>query len=318
MMTLRKPTKKISALSGVVLLMLLFGAMFAAGVMQPTSAFAEKHFWESLKDLKVTSNPTLNSQCVLSGTVSSEVKWIWIKVTKANKQTDLFLKPTAGSFARKVYLPYGPGNYLIELRVNNLPHMYQDYYQAGEIAVVNQDKRDLTYLLPSVYVQSDDPQIIALAKQITQGRKTDMEKTKAIHDWVASHIAYDTKAYFKGTAGTYSALETLRLKRAVCNGYANLNAALHRAVGIKARIISGVAIQPSKGATWKKTDKTKANHAWNEVLVNEKWIIEDTTWDAGQVNFATQTFKFKLGNKYFNPVPAKFALDHYKLNVEQD
>lgn len=310
-----KKTRKLITICVAVIIMLLFlqGSIAAWGMEQ--TVLPEGY---ELTNYQVSPTPTPNSQCVITGSVSSGVKWLWVKVIKGNRQTDVIMRATGREFSRRLYLPYGAGTYRLQLSLSTSPEMYRSYYQAGEVTINNLDQRDLTYLLPTKQVQSDNSQIVALAKQITLGRKTDLEKTKAIHDWIATHIAYDTKAYFKGTAVSYTAQDTLRLRSAMCNGYANLNAALHRAVGIKAKIVSGVAIHLSKGATWKKTDKNKANHAWNEVLVNGKWIIEDTTWDAGVVNFSTQTFKFKLSNKYFNPVPAKFALDHYKLNVEQD
>ena len=162
--------------------------------------------------------------------------------------------------------------------------------------------RDMSFLLPDTYVESDSSTIKELAYSIIAGCPTDMEKTRAIHDWVASNIPYDTKAYFSKQLHEYSALETLKGKTAVCNGYANLTAALNRAIGIKTKIVVGTASNSSG----------TEGHAWNESFIDGKWVIQDTTWDAGGIDPKTKQFKFRLSHKYFNPTPEVFEKDHTK------
>ena len=107
----------------------------------------------------------------------------------------------------------------------------------------------------------------------------------------------------------YSALETVSGKKAVCNGYANLTAALNRAIGIRCKIIVGTA----KNNILDKTSKV-SNHAWNETYINGKWIIQDTTWDAGGLDSLIKKFNFRLSHKYFNPSANVFARDHTKIS----
>ena len=57
-------------------------------------------------------------------------------------------------------------------------------------------------------------------------------------------------------------------------------------------------------------------HAWNETYIDGKWIIQDTTWDAGGVDISTNKFQFELTHKYFNPSPSTFKLDHTKTSEE--
>lgn len=170
---------------------------------------------------------------------------------------------------------------------------------------------DFKYLFPNLYVQSDNPEIIDLAKTITAGLSSDYEKSKAIHDWVASNIAYDIDAYLTGKYGDVSALATLHKKTGICAGYANLNAALHRAVGIPAKLIDGVAIW---GGPWDDVDTSKANHGWNEIFADNRWVIEDPTWDSGIVDLTDKTFEFHLTHRWFDPSGEDFAVDHLKLN----
>ena len=58
-----------------------------------------------------------------------------------------------------------------------------------------------------------------------------------------------------------------------------LKKALCRAVGIRAKIISGVAIHVESGDTWEDTHTTQHNHTWNEAFVDGRWVVMDTTWD---------------------------------------
>lgn len=55
-------------------------------------------------------------------------------------------------------------------------------------------------------------------------------------------------------------------------GYARLNAALHRAAGIEAKVVYG------------------EEHAWNQVKINGLWQDQDTTYGAGYIDKNTHQF----------------------------
>lgn len=169
-------------------------------------------------------------------------------------------------------------------------------YQAGSIRgdgpfaivavnVIEATKRS-PYLLPSELVQSDSTQIIVLAKQITKGKKTDTEKSKAIFYWMTHHIAYDYQEYENDEGRSQfiykGALETLMEGKGICMDYALLNAALHRAVGIEAKIVYG------------------EGHAWNQVELNGIWVDQDTTYGAGYIDDVTHQFVQQYNEKYFS------------------
>lgn len=211
---------------------------------------------------------------------------------------------------KKIYLRQGPGKYYILI----FDYDGKDKYTfLCEIKVRNTDSRDIRFILPSEVVESDDPEIVELADNITEGLQTDREKAIAIHDWVASNIAYDTEAYFANTVQWHSAKEVLQLKKGVCSGYAVLATALNRAVGIKTKIIEGIAIDNLKGETWENTKEKTPNHAWIETFIDGRWIVQDPTWDAGGVDFYTQKFAFKLTHEYFDPAPEDFAKNHQRI-----
>ena len=78
--------------------------------------------------------------------------------------------------------------------------------------------------------------------------------------------------------------------------------------------IYGASIWTTEGQAWDEINSKKILHAWNEVYVNNRWVIEDTTWDSGYVNLDTLKFGFHLCSVYFDPSAEVFARDHKKLS----
>jgi transglutaminase/protease-like cytokinesis protein 3 len=232
------------------------------------------------------------------------VKWVRIYVTFNGKTDDNFFPVNGGDrFSKSIVLRYGPGTYQVGIMTSKSDGKYSQYAVEHQVNILNSDRQVLDDIAPSCNIQSDDEEIIQLAQEITQGLQTDMEKTKAIHDWISSNIAYDVDSYFNGTYATKSwdALSVLHSKKGICFGYSNLTAALNRAAGIQAKVVIGQADVFMQG--WQ-------DHAWNKVYVDGRWVSMDTTWDAGGVDFSRRTFKFQLKDKYFDPKPEEFAKDH--------
>lgn len=137
------------------------------------------------------------------------------------------------------------------------------------------------YLEPSYMVQSNNPVLVSLAKRITAGKRTDTEKSRAIFEWVANNIAYNAPLADSPNPPLYSALTTYEHRVVLCSGYADLSAALHRAVGIEAKVDYG------------------ENHAWNEVKLNGVWQTEDPTYGSGFINLNTGKFVRSYHPAYF-------------------
>jgi hypothetical protein len=240
--------------------------------------------------------------------LAQDVQWVWIQVTKGSKNENIFINTKTEKFLITSYLKFGPGRYNINVFVTNTSEMLSTSYStSNKFQIQNYDERlDLASLFPSSEIQSQHPKIVSLAKEITAGLKNEMEKTKAIHTWVTNNIAYDVEGYFSGTYNQtkHDAVSTLKSRKAVCEGYANLTAALNRAVGIFSKKVQGEVIFGDQAWTG------RINHAWNEMLVNGVWIIQDTTWDAGTVDFTKQIYVFGPKLQYFNPIAEEFAKNH--------
>lgn len=172
------------------------------------------------------------------------------------------------------------------------------------------------YTRPSRDIQSDDASIIQLADSITAGLTDDYSKTLAIHDWVSNEIYYDYDDYYgRKKIGDYSAVGTLNTRRSVCEGYANLTAALLRAEGIPAKKVSGYvfdAYTEDYAPEVNADGSVRTNHAWNEAYADGRWIIIDTTWDSGN-NYEYGKVTANEGcktHRYFDTSQWLIAQDH--------
>jgi transglutaminase-like putative cysteine protease len=124
-----------------------------------------------------------------------------------------------------------------------------------------------------------------LAIALTNPWKTEAEKVRAIFKWMDYNIKYDYQGLETGK-WTTEPVEVLTKKVAVCQGYSELFSALCDAIGIRNKLIVGVA---------KKSANDFPGHAWNAVCINKKWYLIDVTWGEG----------------YYLKSPSYFYSDHF-------
>ena len=245
----------------------------------------------------------------------------------------------------------GPGHY--HVNVGFLQHeSFMDPDGGAEVGgfdLINLDSMDWGHLYnrPTNEIQSDNPEIIQLAKEIINGVPDPMNQILAVHDWVAKNISYDVDNYSLWLQGKQMAfvdsLTALHSRRSICFGYSTLYAALLRSLGFRVKIAEGAVrnptkyqfdstsneLAPSEFPDWETVDKNadgslRIVHAWNEILFDGKWIPVDVTWDSGSVDEKTdenQVVKFvfrpNFRHRYFNS-PENMALDHLKIQDRLD
>ncbi len=130
--------------------------------------------------------------------------------------------------------------------------------RAAAPAVVDHDL--VEYLRPSRYVQSDT--LTPFARDTFPGLEG-QGLVDAVEDWVHGRLRYDAAA----TSPTGGAVETLDAGAGVCRDFANVTAALLRALDIPARLVSVYApeLEP------------RDFHAVVEAFVAGRWIVVDAT-----------------------------------------
>src|SRR5471030_704822 len=91
------------------------------------------------------------------------------------------------------------------------------------------------YLIAGVFIDSDSPQVIAFAKQVTAGARDQCEAALRLYTAIRDGIIYDPYVDFANPSN-YRASSVLAAGRAFCIGKSALLAASARAVGIPARV----------------------------------------------------------------------------------
>ena len=269
-----------------------------------------KYIWIILKDSngkEVYNNIVSNS--------TGNISFYLDKIAEGKYSVNLYASSERyGSYKSLIY-----GNDIEILykdgKLSFVPYPYYDH----NMAVVNNKRTDekalAYYRQPSSDIQSDNQEIIDLANSITAGITNDYDKAVAIHDWVCNNIYYDWDRYLSGNyiGMDTSALGTLHSKRSVCDGYANLTAALLRAAGVPAKKISGFALGVSNDYWPENFDPNKdTNHAWNEFWANGRWVILDTTWDSDNTwrNGGIEKNTGLRGYHYFDINVGLLSADH--------
>ena len=125
--------------------------------------------------------------------------------------------------------------------------------------------------------------VSALAKSLSAGCTTDLQKATKIYNWVRDNINY---AFYYNTK--YGANGTLKNRLGNCCDTANLLVALSRDAGIQARYVHG-SCKFSSGNWY--------GHVWAQVYVNGKWVNADATSSRNSLgvikNWNTATYKLE-------------------------
>ena len=136
--------------------------------------------------------------------------------------------------------------------------------------------------------------------------KTDT--VKAIFDFVASEIEYDTESSeLVKPPGRFNhsteaiVLKTLRSKKGVCEHYAELFNALLKRAGYESYVVAGYVKGPSK-------INDKISHAWNAVRVKNEWYLYDPTWSSGRTG--NRIFEKNLNDTWYKIQPEEFIITH--------
>ncbi len=144
------------------------------------------------------------------------------------------------------------------------------------------------YLEPEMFIESDHPDIISMAENITEGATDSWDAAVRLSEWVGKEIR-------GAVPGGTSAINTLRIREGECGSHSRLLAAFCRSTGIPSRLAVGCLYSPWYGGSF-------GQHAWTEVFMGDEigWVAVDATIlefdyvDAGHIRLGELTS--------FNPV----------------
>ena len=133
------------------------------------------------------------------------------------------------------------------------------------------------FIQPELHIESANPQIVALASELSQGKGTVCQQVRAFYDYIGNELVYTDNGK------NWGAQAALGLMGSDCTEYTSLLVALSRAQGIPARYFEGL-LYLDKG-----TDAfAKIEHAWPDVyLPTVGWTALDPTLGRPLVNRET-------------------------------
>lgn len=115
-----------------------------------------------------------------------------------------------------------------------------------------------------------DERIRQMARDVTRGKKTDIEKARAIYDYVVDTMSYDKSGTGWGNGDLYWACDA---RRGNCTDFHALFIGLIRAVGIPARFEIGFPIPAQRGE-----GDIGGYHCWAEFyLAGYGWVPVDAS-----------------------------------------
>lgn len=177
-----------------------------------------------------------------------------------------------------VNLKLSKGNLKETVLINNRQKLKLDSEKTGSLSIQKQtidedatltlpveEPEMMQFLSPTLYIESDHPDISAKAVEIIEGEDDSWLAAKKLSRWVYKHIRYKNLSGGFGTA-----LSTFESSSGDCTEHTVLLIALARSVGIPARICSGLVYG----------DNAFYFHFWPEVYVGQ-WVQMDPT--LGQV-----------------------------------
>lgn len=135
------------------------------------------------------------------------------------------------------------------------------------------------FLEPNSFIQSDDPEVRATAREIVGGERDLFRAALKLERWVAENMTFDLGIVLAPS------VEVFKNRRGTCVGYATLLTTLARAAGIPSRLVLGYVY----------VDGMFGGHAWTEVLVGDAWLPLDSavvapgTADAARFAFASSS-----------------------------
>lgn len=188
------------------------------------------------------------------------------------------------------------------------------------------------YLKSTKLVQSDDAELIALAKKLTSNSLTLYDAVNNIINFVSDNVKYTYNP------PEYDALYTLKTGSGNCQNFAHLSIALLRALNIPARVVGGISLKEpwkvpaGKGSTLVQS-MGQGGHAWIEVYYPDLgWLSYDPQqtkqftstrhikqthgMDCNDINDSWQASPYLP--KYEESIDARFEKDNIAIKLEGD
>ncbi|HEY3491194.1 MAG TPA: transglutaminase domain-containing protein [Candidatus Deferrimicrobiaceae bacterium] len=222
----------------------------------------------------------VNVNVKLAAPVEAQRTRLWIPYPVSDENQDISDIDISGNFARAaVYRERKGGNALLYAEWNgpSKERTLSYTFRASRREVTTKDfpSKELSFA-PSEFARELAPNSLGsttgqakeFAARITKGKKTNLTKARAIHDWIVDNMHRDPDVKGCGIGEVDSLLRKMGGK---CADIHSVFVTLCRAAGVPAREVFGIRIP--KGSSG---EMTKAQHCWAEFYEpGAGWIVVD-------------------------------------------
>jgi len=210
-----------------------------------------------------------------------------------------FLEISLTGIAGELPLLQGPGQEAAQNPNDQASIIYRINRNPGSPAKISGPQYSVDgyrWTLPSSQIESDHPEMVNTAREVTKGISDPLAKVRKLAKWVADEVKDEP-------VDSFSALEVLHTKKGECQAHTMLYTALARAAGIPTRMTGGIVYMEGVGFLY---------HAWAESDVGG-WVSVDPTFD--QVGVDATHIKFVEGPGWISIVPLGRVVGRVKATV---
>lgn len=169
------------------------------------------------------------------------------------------------------------------------------------------------------YVKSlgklDSLNVGSISHILTKKFSDNTDKVRAIFDWIAYNISFDTKLYRSGGNDKMLSEDVLKTRKANAYGYATLFQDMCSVSKIRCLTVDGYV----KNTTEDIGEKPDGfNHTWAVVQLGttqEEWFYVDPAWGSGYLDEKMAVFTPAYNDAYFFSNKPVFNLQHFPDNT---
>ena len=150
---------------------------------------------------------------------------------------------------------------------------------------------------------------------VTKKFASNIDKARAIFDWIAYNISFDVKGFRNNGNEKKSSDEILKTRKANANGYASLFQDMCSVVKIRCLTVDGFVKRNIEEINEKPDE---FNHTWAVVQLGQSpdsWYYVDPTWGSGYVDDKATTFTRAYNDAFFFADKTIFNYQHFPDNT---
>ncbi len=213
----------------------------------------------------------IDKSAITSGTVSVTYKRelkkaVKVQISKGEVKYNYDIKDNKPTVFP---LQSGTGEYTVMVLENVSDTKYRVVAQESFKLDKVDEKALYTQSIQLVNFNSGMASITDMSK-LTAKAKTDTDKFMIAYEYVVANIKYDNEKAAKQLTGYLPVIDdTYKTSKGICFDYASLLASILRSNNIPCKLTMGYS------------PDINGYHAWNQALIDGKWVSVDTTYDAG-------------------------------------